>query len=194
MEPYEIHALVRQVIREELAPILMGKVGEINEKYRAKLKSRLSGETGLENLRTLHPYGLASKPKAETEVVILPLMGDPTNLNVLTQHDKDRPEIEQGEVALYGPDGQIIHFKNDGNIYQGSSEADEPVVLGNVLKTLLEALIDAFLNNPQVGQCAVGPVMLDPGVRTQLTQAKQTYLSQASSNILSQKNFVERGD
>jgi phage gp45-like len=193
MEDYELPKLIRQIIREELAPILMGKIIQTDTKYRATAQ-RFSGENQIKNLRSLHPFGVASKPKPGTECVVLPIMNDPTHLNVLTHHDSGRPEIDEGEICLYGADGQLIYLKNGGSIHQGSKEADEPVVLGAVLKTLLEAILDAVLQAPQIGTCAVGPVVLDPSIRTQLTQAKQTYLATASSNILSQKNFVERGD
>jgi hypothetical protein len=193
VEDYELPALIRQIIREERAPILMGKVQSTDAKYRATAQ-RFSGENAIKNMRSLHPYGLASKPKAGMECLVVPILDDPTHLNVLAHHDSDRPEIEEGEACLYGPDGQVIYLKSGGSIHQGSQEADEPAVLGNVLKTFLGDLIDAFLNAAQVGIGPTGPVFLDPTIRTQLTQFKQTFLNQASSNILAQKIFVERGD
>jgi len=192
MEEYELIPLIRKAVKEELAPILMGKIVSTDSKYRAIAK-RFSSENQLENLRILHPYGFASRPKAQTECVVLPIFNDPTHLNVLTQHDSNRPEIQDGEVCLYGPDGQVIYFKSGGEIHQGSQDASEPVVLGNVLKAFLEAVLNAFLQATEIVETPTGPGFLSPAIRTQLTQLMQQYLDQASSNILSQKNFVERG-
>ncbi len=74
------------------------------------------------------------------------------------------------------------------------ADPEEPLVLGEVLKSFLGDLFDEILNAPQIGQCAVGPVMLDPTLRTNLTTMKQTYITDAATNILSQIAFTERGE
>ena len=192
MEEYELIPIIRQAIRQELAPILMGKIRSTDGTFRATAK-RFTSESDLSNLRILHPYGLASRPKADTECVILPVFNDPTHLNVLTQHDSNRPQIQDGEVCLYGPDGQVIYMKSGGEIHQGSMAASEPVVLGNILKAFLEAVLNAFLQATEIVETPTGPGFLSPQIRTQLTQLMNQYMDTASTNILSQKNFVERG-
>lgn len=84
--------------------------------------------------------------------------------------------------------GQKVHVGKSG------SAATEPLVLGLVLKTFLTNLIDSLLNAPQIGQSAMGPVMLEPQIRQDLTQFKTDFLDTASTNILSQVAFTERGD
>lgn len=71
----------------------------------------------------------------------------------------------------------------------------EALVLGNVQKEFWETYLDAYLNAPQVGFDIFGlPTFLDPALRTQLIQMKQTYVTDPSTNILSQLSFTERGD
>jgi phage gp45-like len=192
MEEYELIPLIRQAVREELAPILMGKIQATDQNFRATAR-RFSGEANLGNLRILHPYGLASRPSAGMECVVMPIANDPTHLNILTQNDINRPQIQDGEVCLYGPEGQVVYLNAAGEIHQGSQAASEPVVLGNVLTAFLEAVLNAFLNAAEIVETPTGPGYLSPAIRTQLTQLMQQYLQESSSNILGQKNFVERG-
>lgn len=194
MEEHELYPLVRQIIREEFQQMTMAKVGEITNTFRATLQSRYSEESGLKNLRTLHTYGVSSKPPEGTEVGVLPVGGDPTHLNVIGSHDDKRPTVDQGEMAIYNAiAGQLIRLMNDGTIRQGSPGASEPVVLGNVLKALFSAIFDAILNASQIGIDSFGlPVFLDPGVRAALVAAKSQFITTAATNILGQKNFVER--
>ncbi len=72
-------------------------------------------------------------------------------------------------------------------------EPTEPLVLGNVLISALQALVNAFLTVPQIGQCSVGPVVLDGSVIAALNQFVSTYVTAPGSNIVSQIVFTERG-
>lgn len=92
--------------------------------------------------------------------------------------------------------GKKAHLVSDTRINIGKGGAVQPaqaLVLGNVLKEFLGNVLDALLDAPQIGQSAMGPVFLDPGVRAELVEYKETYLDQASTNILSQLAFTERG-
>lgn len=72
-------------------------------------------------------------------------------------------------------------------------EPTEPFVLGNQAVAFLNGVLNAFLNAPQIGWHPLGPVFLDPGIRTLLLQLQLQYLTTASTNILSQICFTERG-
>lgn len=78
-------------------------------------------------------------------------------------------------------------------IARPSVEPTEPLVLGAVLSTFLGNVLDAFLNAAAIGTSAMGPVVLDPGIRANLVSYKNIYLTQATTNILSQLGFTERG-
>lgn len=75
-----------------------------------------------------------------------------------------------------------------------NADATEPLVLGTVLANFEKDLINAFINAPQIGQCAVGPVFLDPGLVTVLQNLIAQYITTATTNFLSQIGFTERGN
>jgi len=183
---------VVDIVRQEFAQILMGRVAETDSKGRAKAR-RFGTETPFENARQIQPFGLTSRPPAPMESLVVPINGDPTHLVLVGQFDGDRPATEVGEAALYGADGQLVYLKTGGHVLIGSKAAAEPAVLGNVLKEFLTTFIDALLNAPQIGQDIIGPVFLDPALRTNLINYKAQYLTNAATNIVAQKTFVERG-
>jgi phage gp45-like len=143
MEEYEIIELIRNVIRQELAPILMGKIVSTESTTRATAQ-RFSGENQIGNMRLLFPYGFVSRPPAATECVVMPIASDPSHLNVLSQFDSNRPSIAVGESCLYGPDGQVVYMKSGGIVNLGSLSASHPVGLADIIKTRIEAVESAL--------------------------------------------------
>jgi Bacteriophage Mu Gp45 spike protein len=193
MQNYEIPRLIRQIVREELAPILMGKIVSVDQTFRATAQ-RFSTETQIPNMRLIQPYGLASRPKAGMDSMIVPVLGDPSNLQVVGQFDSGRPAIDETEACLYGPDGQVVYMKKGGEIHQGTLAADEPVVLGNVAKEFLGALLDLLIDSAPLAYDSFGlPVELSPEIIEQLMAFKLMYITTPATNIVGQKNFVERG-
>ncbi len=100
-----------------------------------------------------------------------------------------------GHTVKYSRTGKKLYLGSDTkvSISRPNKEASQPLVLGTVLSSFAAAVLDALLNAAQIGTSAMGPVFLDPGVRAALVAAKQTYLTEASTNILSQIAFTERG-
>ena len=76
----------------------------------------LEGET-LENVERLENYGLAGRPPAGSEGVML-AVGGSRDHPVLAglEHRGHRPELAEGEVKLYAIFKQFIHLDKDGNI------------------------------------------------------------------------------
>lgn len=112
--------------------------------------------------------------------------------------EKIPKQITDGHHAVMAKTGKQLHLTSDTKINLGlgnpNSAPTEPVVLGNVLKSLMNDFINAILNaTPGIGVSSMGPVMLNPALRTQLTQIQTQYLSTTSTNILSQLVFTERG-
>lgn len=91
--------------------------------------------------------------------------------------------------------GKKLYLGSDTKVALGRPDVEptQPLVLGTVLQTFLENFVDAILNATQIGMSAMGPVMLDPGIRAALVSYRNTYLAAASTNILSQIAFTERG-
>lgn len=110
--------------------------------------------------------------------------------------------------CIQTPDAKIV-IGSDGLVRVGKVGAapDEPVVLGTQLLDYLTALhtaIEAIVQALQTGPVGVGnlgaPVPTDPTLAatlaTQLTaiqNARTTYVDTASSNVVSQRTFVDRG-
>lgn len=114
----------------------------------------------------------------------------------ITNDEDQIPALAQaGNMVKYARAGKKAYFGSDTKIGIARPDIDptNPMVLGDILVNGLTALINAFLNAAQVGQCAVGPVYLDPSVRSALTSFNETYLTTEDSNIISQIAFTERG-
>lgn len=194
MERWEIEKLIRDVIKQELATLMMGKIVSTTSAFRATAQ-RFPTESEIPNQRIISPYGVASRPVPTTECVVAPVNHDPTHLNILGCNDSGRPTVEEGETSLYGADGQQIYMKNGGTIHQGTKTADEPVVLGNVAVEFLTNVLDLFINSDPLAYDSFGlPVVLSPEIKALLIQYRLTYLELSATNIIGQKNFVERGD
>lgn len=102
---------------------------------------------------------------------------------------------QTGNLVAYSRAGKKAYFGSDTKIgiARPNKEPTEPLVLGNVLASGLTAFVNAFLNAAQIGQHPLGPVFLDPTVRTALNNFLTTYINTSSSNILSQIGYTERG-
>jgi hypothetical protein len=101
-----------------------------------------------------------------------------------------------GDTAIVAKSGKKAWISSNSriNLSKTATTPTEPVVLGNTLASFFGAIFDAILDAPQIGQSPVGPVFLDPGVRTALVAAKAQYLQTSATNILSQLVFTERGN
>lgn len=219
MNEAQLIRLVKGIVRESLAPILMGTVVSTKDAYRATAQ-RFKTENPIENMRLLHPYGLAARPPSDMQALIVPVDGRPDHLNVLGQFDDNRPEIEDGEVCLYGPDGQVVYMKTGGNVLLGGLEADNPAVLGDILSTFLGDIITNINTiNSQLSTFALafsapfstnavpgspvgpGPALVSAitalqlaltTAQTQLTTQKTQFLDVPATNIVSGTIFLER--
>jgi len=190
---YEMKTYVRSLIKQEICTIMMASVTS-NETDLRTSAQRFATDANLSNLRSISPFGFHSRATKGTPCVMTPINHDPTNIMITGHYDQNRPQIQDGETVLYGADGQLIHFKSGGTIHQGSKAAAAPVVLGDVLKTFLEKFLDDFINSNPLGYDAMGlPVFISPTIKADMTQQKTEYVETAATNILGQKNFVERG-
>ena len=194
MNESEIIKLVKETVRQQLAPILMASV-ESNETSNRSTVSRFSSDSKISNLRNIQPYGISSRAPKGTDCLIIPVDGNASHLNMGGHFDKNKPQVSSdGEAILYGADGQVIYLKAGGTIHQGSKTANEPVVLGNVLKACISSIIDDFITPPILGYDSFGlPIYLDGVIVTNLTSDKATFVTNPLSNIVGKKNFVERG-
>ena len=143
-------------------------------------------------------------PEIDDLCVVAFVDGQPDDafvIKVYNSTDEKIPVFAQtGHSTLYSRPGKKMYLGSDTKVGIGrpNVEPTEPLVLGNVTVEGLTALCNAFLQpggtpgNP-IGQCLVGPVFLDPAVRTAINTFVSTYLTTPSTNILSQISFTERG-
>lgn len=197
MTESEILQIIDKQIKKQMNIILSGQSENptIDSSGNASedIQNLFSGMQGITQRPVMHPFGLVSKaPDGTTQVVAR--QGDHTGNRIILGHrDGGRPnDFNQGEVVLYNEFGQAIYIR-EGKIQVGSTNSANPMVLGDILVNFLTALMNDFLNAPQIGQCAVGPVFLDPTIRTQMVAQIQQYLTTSSTNIVSQVTFTERG-
>lgn len=117
---------ILQLISDSLRPLN----NRVNNLIRlAQLVSRKDGNTQFgqfltaneeiaDNVQIIEPYGLTGKAPLNSEAVIGNIQGNPNNtfVFVLGSRQFRFKELKDGEVALYDDSGNILHFKNGGNI------------------------------------------------------------------------------
>ena len=125
--------------------------------------------------------------------------------------DTNLPEFDAGDdgnYTLYFGDVKIV-LTADGKILLGKkgSTQDEPLVLGNVMKACvtdiiaaLDVMTDDLSSNPVAIGNAGTPTPPSPQLiatmttlKSALATALSTYVTDASTNIVSQVSFTERG-
>lgn len=183
MEEYDVIRIVRQVLMNELPPIVMGIVQANSDGARTTV-TRFYSEPPRSNLRSIAPYGFASKAPPGTQAFIVPAGGDQTNLNVVGHFDPNRPPLGDGEVALYDAYGHALYLSRN-KIQLGTEASSENLVLGQVLKTMLSALLDAVANHTHAG------IGAPPTNAAAFTSLKSSPVDDGA--MLSNVAFTERG-
>lgn len=117
----------------------------------------MDGEV-LDRVPILGPYGLAYRPPSGSRVITGAVGADRSQLVILgAGHADDRaPELEEGEVALYGRGGATLRLGRDGNVYiTGNVEVQGDVrdVRGSM--ELIRQLFDAHTHPTPVGPTGV---------------------------------------
>lgn len=143
MNESEIIALIKRILRKEIAQILMGTITSTNDSQRGSMQ-RFATEGQIGGLRMIQPYGFACRPPAGTPALISPVASDPTHLNIVGQFDLNRPTLNDGEAIIYNEFGQMIYMEN-GKIRIGSKTSNHNFFLGDLANTFLGSLIDLIV-------------------------------------------------
>jgi hypothetical protein len=131
--------LVKQVVREALAPILLGTVVS-NQSQTTTTMQRFSSEPPVGKLRNVQPYGLSSRAPAGTPGLIIPVDANATNLILAGTYDPSKPTTEDGESILYDAYGHVIYMSQE-QVSLGSKTASQNLVLGQIFKTFCDNLL-----------------------------------------------------
>ena len=139
MIPSEVRRLIIEEIRKHTNIILSGQAGA-NTQFVETIDNLFPGMPGNVNRPVMHPYGISSRAPLGTISVTARNGDHPGNRLVLGHRDANRPVVQSGEVQLYNQFGQAIYLKN-GSVHVGTAAADNPAVLGNEIKAMLQQLI-----------------------------------------------------
>jgi phage gp45-like len=183
----EIRDYVRRLIRQELAPILMGSI-QSNETVLRSTVQRFATEGQIQNLRSILPYGLSTKAPAQTPGLVVPIASDPTHLNVVGHFDGSRPDLSDGETILYNSSGQLIYLK-EGKIQIGSKASAENLVLGQIFKAFMSQVLELIAQHTHTGN--LGYPTSPPTNAADFESKKSSPIDDGA--ILSDLVFTEKG-
>lgn len=141
---------IRQIIWDELGKnldvfltsIASGADGQGNEGY----GSILPGTPTIAETPVAFPYGFNARTPNGTSQLVARLGNSPLNRIVTGHFDPSRPALNQGETCLYNAFGQQIRIQN-GKILIGNSASSHPYVLGDIMVTFLNSLMDALIQH-----------------------------------------------
>lgn len=187
MNESEIIKLVRQVVRQEITPVMMGFLRSHQSQTKVSAQ-RFSTEGQINSLRNLSPYGLSSRAPANTPCMIAPVNSDPTHLNVVSYFDESRPTTGDGETILYNSSGQAVYLAN-GSIKVGSKTSANPMLLGDIVQQFLKDFLDAIINHTHTSATPGNPTT-PPINAAAFSALKASPVS--DGNILSDTVFTEK--
>ena len=191
IEP-EIQRLIRDEIRRSMNAIIMAECWAGEEKNSQTVRNMYGCGDLTTKFPVASPYGFASRAPEKTLAVLGRLGEHPASRIILSHHDIAKPDLLDGEALLYNADGLQIRLEKE-KIKIGGAEADEPLVLGNVLLEFLDKLMTLLATGDFLLCGAPGsPTAPNPAKALDLNNWKQTYLTTASSNIVSQLSFSQR--
>lgn len=181
MTEAELIRIIKRVVKQEMAPILMALVNSNESNTRSTLQ-RFATDSPTPNVRSIQPFGLSSRAPIGMDSLMLPINGDPTNQTMIGQYDKNKPTCEDGESILYNAFGQMVYL-SDGKIQIGSKSANQNLVLGQIFKTFADSLLSAIATHTHPG------IGFPPSNAATFTGLKASPIDDEA--ILSQENFTE---
>lgn len=104
--------------QEDLAGLIRLGIVNFMEDGKTQHSQVKTGCEILNNVAFLEPYGYTAKPLPKSETLVLRVNGSKYNNVVLNIGNRALrfKELKDGEVAMYDNSGNLLHFKNGGNI------------------------------------------------------------------------------
>jgi hypothetical protein len=191
IEP-EIQRLIQNEIRRSMNAIIMAECAASEDKNNTQIRNAYGCAALSDKFPIASTYGVASRAP-EGVLAVLGRVGEhPASRIILSHHDVNKPDLQDGETVLYNADGQQIRLET-GKVKIGGAGASEPLVLGNVAMEFLGKIVDMLIAGDFLLCASPGsPTAPNPAKVVQLTQWKQTYLTAPSTNIVSQLSFTQR--
>lgn len=107
----------------------------------------------VEDVENFQPFGVSFVPPNQAEAIVCAVTGDQSHLIVLGIQDRRwRPKnVKAHEGGLYVKGVYRVFLDENGVVYLGGPDATEPAVLGQALKTWLDAHTHATPFGPTGG-------------------------------------------
>ncbi len=190
----EIKRLIRHEIKQQMNVILNCILQESTTEEQ-EIDQVYPGAALLDKRPVVHPYGLVSRAPKGTIGVTARVGEHIGSRIILGCRDSERANIDldEGDVCLYDANGNQIELNAQG-VHLGSSEADNPIPLGNETLALFSAICDTFITEPLGITTSPGSLITpNPTVVAKYTALKLQYITNTATNILAQKVFAEKG-
>lgn len=193
--------LIRQEIRRQVQIVLSGET-DGNTPQTENIGQLYPGMPTIEGRPVVHPYGMVSRaPNGTIQCNVR--QGEHMNWLVLGHRDKNRPDLQQGEVMLYNELGEKIYISKGvvrtttpkivdecDDMRLGSEGAEENFVLGQVFKKFAQDLLTQLAAETHVSGLPGYPTSV-PQNAAQYNNLKTTPIDDDA--ILSDKIFGEKG-
>lgn len=145
MTEYDVIRIVKQTLEQQLAPTLMALVTSNSDQFRSSVQ-RFPSDAGMNNLRNIQPFGVASRAPAGTQALTTPINYDPTQINIVGHFDSSRPSMNDGETILYDAHGHVVYL-SESKMQFGSKASANPMVLGDLLQTFLSNFLQQVIEH-----------------------------------------------
>lgn len=130
-------------IKKQANVLLTAKAGK-NDKDTESITNMYAGMVNQSDRPIMMPYGLVSRAMPGTDSLVARLGDHPANRYTLGHLDKTRPDVTVGNTTLYNAFGAKLVLDLI-KVKIGSEDADEPLILGNVMLDFLGQLLDAIV-------------------------------------------------
>ena len=158
---------------EKRMNLITGGQAGANTETTQNIDNVYAGHPTMEERPIMHPYGMVSRAPRGTLAVTAQQGSHPGNKMTLGHRNAKPPTVAEGESALYSRDGFTFKVEN-GQILFGKSGDFETVAVGDTLKTLLIAIIDAIIAHDHLGN--LGYPTSTVRIPTPFTDAKANFL------------------
>lgn len=178
---------IKKEIETSSDVILSGQSGQTT-RYTESINSMVAGYPTMEDKPVMHPYGYSSRAPSGTVSIVAKQGNHPGNRVVLGHKDVNRPEINSGDVILYNQYGQEIYLE-DGEIHIGKKTSNNPAVVGNELKEMLQELLILLSTHTHVSNVP-GAATSNPVESSDFLQIKANFVD--NDEILSDYIFLDK--
>lgn len=132
------------VLKDDLFGMIMRGIVTLvddGKKCQALQLEVLDEDDVVEDVENFQPFGVSFRAPVGSEAIVCAVTGDQNHLVVLgIQNRSKRPKnVKENEGGLYVNGVYRVFLDENGVVYLGGPDASEPAVLGQSLKTWLDA-------------------------------------------------------